>query len=130
MIRVESRPYHQAATALQPNFNRLAVRCPRLRRGCRQFQFHELGRLRLPQPFLPCEDLRSAPRSLAAKRRYTLPAPSLLGNNLPPLPPRLLSALCHATRLLSPAAIRKMRFTYRSHLIVGVRNLLQCGTDV
>ena len=42
----------------------------------------------LPPPFLLCEELRSAHPSLA-KRRHTLPAPSLLGKHLPRFPPLL-----------------------------------------
>src|SRR6266850_145551 len=69
----------------------------------------------LAQAFIPSEELWGAYATLAAKPRHVLPAPGLLGNHLPPLPPRLLSALSHAARLLSPAAIRKIPFTYRSH---------------
>src|SRR5271157_6532616 len=127
MIRVESRPHQQAALVLEPNLNRRAARRHRLRRGGRQFHFHKLRRLRLAQPPLPSKKLRSAYPSLAAKRRHTLPAPRLLGNHLPPLRPRLLSALPHSPRMQPRTALRKMGFTERSRKFDTPANRTQMG---
>jgi hypothetical protein len=51
---------------------------------------------------------------IPAKRRYTLPALLLLGNQIPPLRLRLLSILIHAPSLPQSPLVDKMGFRYRS----------------
>jgi len=60
---------------------------------------------------------------IPAKRRYTLPALLLLGNQVPPLRPSLLSTLIHAPSLPQSALVDKMGFRYRSPLTAALRFL-------
>jgi hypothetical protein len=61
--------------------------------------------------------LGSSQFPIPAKRRYTLPALLLLGNQSTPLRPGLLSALVHAPSLPQSALADKMWFRYRSRNI-------------
>jgi hypothetical protein len=67
-----------------------------------------------PQSSLPVNKLGSGQFAILAKRRYALPALLLLGNQLPPLRPSLLSVLIHAPSLPQSALEDKMWFRYRS----------------
>ncbi len=107
--------------------------CPcALRPGRDHFHFHEFRERRAPrlrprraQPLLPREEVRSAQPALRARRRYTLSAPPLLGNQLLPIASRfpLSLGLRHPASSCLPARrppcytsppLRKIRFRYRS----------------
>jgi hypothetical protein len=60
------------------------------------------------------DKLGSSKFPIPAKRRYTLPALLLLGNQIPPLRPGLLSTLIHSRSLPRSALADKMWFRYRS----------------
>src|SRR6266702_146646 len=117
MSGVETRFYHQAAATAKPHLNRSAElrRCRPLRLDRRRHLYrYELGRLRFAQPFLPSEKLPALQAPVTTKRRYTLTAQILLGNQPTPLRPRFRLPLSHPSSLQHRWDLNKMRFRWRS----------------
>src|SRR6266700_7742054 len=105
MSGVETRFYHQAATTAKPHLNRSAElrRCRPLRLDRRRHLYrYELGRLRFAQPLLPSEKLPALQAPVTTKRRYTLTAQALLGNQPTPLRPCFRLASSHPSSPATP----------------------------
>jgi hypothetical protein len=121
VTRIEASRNHQAPTIPEPHLNACTPQCPglysRLRTRLRQLHFYKRCSSCFPQSSLPVDKLRSSQFPIPAKRRYTLPALLLLGNQTPPLRPSLLSTLIHVPSLPQSALADKMWFRYRSRQI-------------
>jgi len=118
VTRVKASRNHWAPTILEPHLNGCTSQCPslhaRLRTGLRQLHFYKRRPCCFPHSSLPVDKLGLNQFPIPAKRRYTLPALLLLGNQLPPLRLGLLSNLIHAPSLPQSALADKMWFRYRS----------------
>ena len=114
MTRIKASRNHQAPTILEPHLNGCTSQCPSLHSRLRQLHFYKRRFCCFPHSSLPVGKLGLSHFPIPAKRRYTLPALLLLGNQVPPLRPGLLSTLIHAPSLPQSALVDKMGFRYRS----------------
>jgi len=108
MMRIEAGLYDQASASRQPHLNRPASRRGALFRYSGDFHRNKLRCSHFANTLLPVVKLPITKTAITTKRRNSLSARNLLGNQPTPLRPLFRSLVLHPSTLRHDEAIYKM----------------------